>query len=150
MSKLSRRDLIKTTALGGFGAALSGMTGCSTAAGTRGRNVKLASGIALRGDLGQTRPRPAGQKPVHDLQTRPLQKVRTCYIGLNRGLTHVQAALKLDFVEVVAVCDLVQKRADRAAAACEKAAGKRPAIYGGTEDIWEKMLDRDDIDAVYI
>jgi hypothetical protein len=150
MSKFSRRDLIKTTALGGLGAALSGMTGCSTATGARGSNVQLASGIALRGDLGQTRPRPVGQKPVHDLQTRPLQKVRVCYIGLNRGLTHVQAALKLDFVEVVAVCDLVQKRADRAAAACEKATGTRPAIYGGTEDIWEKMLDRDDIDVVYI
>jgi len=45
---------------------------------------------------------------------------------------------------------LRRRRAKHAADECEKKSGKRPAVYSGTENIWEKMLDRDDIDAVYI
>jgi len=50
----------------------------------------------------------------------------------------------------VAVCDLVKERAVHAAEVCEKNRGQRPAVYGGTENIWEQMVERDDIDAVYI
>ena len=37
-----------------------------------------------------------------------------------------------------------------AAEACVKQRGRRPAVYSGAEDIWEKMVERDDIDVVYI
>ncbi len=112
--------------------------------------VKLPSGIVIKGDISVTRPRPHGQKPVHDLTTQPLEKVRVAVIGLNRGMTHVSAALKIDCAEVVAVCDLRDDRAQRAANKCEQAGAKAPAIYSGTEHIWEKMVQRDDIDAVYV
>jgi hypothetical protein len=56
----------------------------------------------------------------------------------------------LDFVEVVAVCDIVDERAKGAAEAVEKKTGKRPAVYSGNENVWEQMVARDDLDAVYI
>src|SRR6185369_15236333 len=58
--------------------------------------------------------------------------------------------LGIEFADVVAVCDLRKDRAEHAADAVEKKRGRRPAVYGGTEDIWEQMMERDDIDAVYI
>jgi hypothetical protein len=109
-----------------------------------------AGGIVLPAGLGATRPRPAGQKPVHDLTTRPLQKVRVAHIGLSRGMTHVNDSAGIEFAEVVAVCDIRADRAKNAADSVEKKTGKRPEIYAGDENIWEKMVERDDLDVVYV
>ncbi|OYV04700.1 MAG: hypothetical protein CFE26_15475 [Verrucomicrobiales bacterium VVV1] len=79
-----------------------------------------------------------------------MEKIRVAHIGLSRGMTHVNDCLNLEFVEVVAVCDLRAERANNAADRCQKVSGKRPEVYGGTEDIWEKMVAREDIDVVYI
>lgn len=138
----TRRDLLKTTALGG----LAGLFGGTSNAG----GVTLPSGTDIRPDIGKTRPRPSGQKPVHDLTTKPLEKVRVAHIGLSRGMTHVNDSLNIEFAEVVAVCDLRDDRAKNAADHCEKVRGKRPEVYSGTEHIWEKMIARDDIDVVYV
>lgn len=142
----SRRDLLKTTALGGFATSIAGLFGTSTQAGA----VTLPSGVTIRPDIVRPRPRPAGQKPVHQLTTKPLEKVRVAHIGLSRGMTHVNDCLNIEFVEVVAVCDLREDRAKNAADRCEKVRGKRPEVYGGSENIWEKLVARDDIDVVYI
>lgn len=139
----SRRDFLKQSALAGVAASLTG----------------LASGCASPGPDGNSNtsahnddypPRPAGQKPVHDLTTKPRERIRVAHIGLHRGMTHVHNCLKLDYVDVVAVCDLIDDRAQAAAKACTDAGRPRPAIYSGTEHIWEKMVDRNDLDAVYI
>ena len=147
----TRRELLKTAALAGLGVSLSGLFGGKAAAAEGGdASVPLPIGIVPGPEIGRTRPRPDGQKPVHDLTTKPMEKVRVAHIGLSRGMAHVQDSTKLDFVEVVAVCDLREDRAKRAADLVEKAKGKRPEIYTGTDSIWEKMVDRDDIDVVYI
>jgi hypothetical protein len=143
----SRRDLLKTTALGGLAGSFAGFFNASAAPGGV---VTLPTGITIRPEIVQTRPRPDGHKPVHDLATKPLDKVRVAHIGLSRGMTHLEDSLKLDFVEVVAVCDLRENRAQDAAGRCGKARGKRPDVYGGSEHIWEEMVARDDIDVVYI
>lgn len=142
-SNLSRRNFIKSSALAGLGASLASVS-------ANAQPTTLAAASIPPADISETRPRPAGQKSVQDLTTRPLERVRVSVIGLNRGLTHVHSCLGIEFAEVVAVCDLREDRAKTAADDCEKKYGKRPAVYSGTENIWEKMLDRDDIDAVYI
>ena len=148
ISNSSRREFLKASALAGVGATLAG---CSTPneAHVKGA-VTLPTGIVIQPDIGRTRPRHAGQKPVHDLTTTPQEKIRVAVIGLNRGLTHVESCAGLDFAEVVAVCDIREDRSKRAADAYEKKRGKRPAIYQGTEHIWEQMVAREDIDVVYI
>src|SRR5580658_4802557 len=147
----SRRDFLKASALAGLGASAASLSTTNAAARDISTEpVTLPSGIVIKGDIGVTRPRPNGQKPVHDLATQPLEKVRVGVIGLNRGMAHVDACLKIEFCEVVAVCDLRDDRAQHAAKECVKAGAKSPAIYSGTEHIWEKMVQRDDIDAVYV
>ena len=65
-------------------------------------------------------------------------------------MTHVKECLNVEFAEIVAVCDLRTDRATQAAELCEKKTGRRPVVYSGTEQVWEQMVDRDDIDIVYI
>jgi len=146
----TRRDILKTTALGGLASSLTGLLGGSSSAAIASGPVTLSSGLTIRPDIVNPRPRPAGQKPVHTLTTKPLEKVRVALIGLSRGMTHLSDSLNLEFVEVVAVCDLRAEHANNAADMCGKASGKRPKVYGGTETIWEQMVARDDIDVVYI
>jgi predicted dehydrogenase len=140
----SRRDFLKKSVLTGASVSLAAMSG--SCAGQS--QVPLAPAPGAGADL--VPPRPSGQKPVHDLTTRPLDRVRVAFIGLSRGMTHVGNSLKLDFVDVVAVCDLRDDRAQKAAKMCSDRRGQHPQIYSGTEHIWEKMVDRDDIDVVYI
>jgi hypothetical protein len=88
--------------------------------------------------------------PVNTLPTLPRDNVLGWVIGLHRGLTHVSTCSGIEFAEVVAVCDIVDDRAKAAADLCEKKTGKRPVIYSGDEHVWEQIVARDDIDAVYI
>lgn len=131
----SRRRFLKTSALASLGASLGGLSVSTTTAASQ----SIKSSV-----------RPAGQKPVHGLRTPPRDRVRVGVIGLHRGLTHVQNCAKIDFAEVVAVCDIREEAALEAAARCEKFGRGRPEIYSGSEHIWEKLADRDDIDIVYI
>ncbi|NBR41700.1 MAG: twin-arginine translocation signal domain-containing protein [Verrucomicrobia bacterium] len=139
----SRRDFLKFSALAGLG----GTHLVSTAE----AKPDPAQLTHLTTDtIGKMRPRPAGNKPVWELTTRPVGKVRIGVIGLNRGSTHVKSGSLLPFVEVVAVCDILDDRAQAQAEIVFKHTGKRPAIYSGDENVWEKMVDRDDIDVVYV
>jgi len=147
-SNASRRDFLKASMLAGLGASLAQVAGgCASGQPTM---AAAANGGALSSNYNGTRPRPAGQKPVHDLTTPPLQRVRVAVIGLHRGMTHVSNCLGIEFADVVAVCDIVDARAKAAADLCEKRSGKRPVIYSGNEHIWEQLVARDDVDAVYI
>ena len=140
----NRRDFLKLSALAQLGLGLSAVS--SAEAKPDPRDLKLLDSR----DISMTRPRPAGNKPVWDLTTKPVEKVRCAVIGLSRGFTHVDSAANIPFAEVVAVCDIVEARAKGAAEAVKKNTGKEPAIYFGDENVWEKMLERDDIDVVYI
>jgi hypothetical protein len=139
-SNLSRRDFLKTSALTGAGLSLGAAAPLSAA----------SSASAALPDLGRVPPRPAGNKPVAGLTTNPLERVRIGVIGLHRGLTHVRAGLGIDFVDVVAVCDVRADRAKTAADLCVKLGRKQPAVYTGSENVWEQLVARDDIDVVYI
>ncbi|HEX3135915.1 MAG TPA: Gfo/Idh/MocA family oxidoreductase [Planctomycetota bacterium] len=87
---------------------------------------------------------------MHNLTTKPQKKVRVAYIGLNRDATHVMNDAKINFAEIIAVCDLRFDRAESMADCVAKEGRPRPTVYSGTEEIWEKMVERDDIDVVYI
>ncbi|HAZ65875.1 MAG TPA: acetylgalactosaminidase, partial [Opitutae bacterium] len=142
----SRREFLRLAALAGFGFGIGNGLTASAVAAPDPRSLSF-SGIT---DIGKARPRPAGAKPVWELTTKPMEKVRVAFIGLSRGMAHVNAVVNLPFVETIALCDLRQERANNAAKFVEKKTGKMPLIFAGDEDIWEKMIARDDIDVVYI
>jgi hypothetical protein len=145
----SRRDFLKSSALAGAAASLAGVAGgCATA---RPGSVSLSSGRVIRQDIGVTWARPAGQKSVHNLMTPPLERIRIGFIGCGgRGSGLLHDIDGIEFADVVAVCDLRQERADAAADRIEKSKGRRPAVFGGTEHIWEKLVQIEGMDVVYI
>ncbi|MFM9167498.1 MAG: hypothetical protein ACKOQ9_04135, partial [Verrucomicrobiota bacterium] len=94
--------------------------------------------------------RPAGSRPVWDLTTEPVEKIRVGIIGLNRGRAHVNSCVALPWVEVKALCDIKEDVTRAQAEVVRKKTGKSPDLYTGSEDVWEKMVARDDIDVVYV
>ena len=89
--KLNRRQFVKL-GTAGLGAALSTMN-LSVCAGTRGR-----TSVA----------------PEHPFVTKPMNKVRVGFVGVGgMGTAHVRNYLKIDKVELKAVCDIVPEKVER-------------------------------------
>ncbi len=79
-----------------------------------------------------------------------LSSVRVGVIGLgNRGPAHVRTMSRLEGVEVRALCDL---RPERVEAAKKQLArpGHDPVPYAGSEDEWQKLCQRKDLDLVIL
>lgn len=94
--------------------------------------------------------RPAGQKDVINLTTPKIQTVRVGFVGLGmRGPGAVERWTHIPGVQIVALCDYVEARAE----ACQKYlknAGLAPAaIYSGAEG-YKELCKRNDIDLVYV
>lgn len=140
----NRRQFLKLSALAGLGAGLQAVPSAE------GKPDPALFPHRRADEMGMLRPRPAGNKPVWALQTKPLEKVRVAVIGLNRGRAHVNSAAATPFAEVVAVCDILDDRAQAQAAVVFQKTGKKPVVYSGDENVWEKMVARDDIDVVYV
>jgi len=80
----------------------------------------------------------------------PIETVRIGIIGLgNRGPSHMQNMAHIEGVEIKALCDLVPERAHRAKKPLENTR-HAPEILTGSEDIWKKLCQRDDIDLVIV
>ncbi len=80
----------------------------------------------------------------------PLEVVRIGYVGVGgRGSTHIRNLLRLEGVEITAVCDIIEDRVHRIQDWVEKEGRPRPAGYYRGETDFVRMCDRDDIDLVY-
>lgn len=98
----------------------------------------------------ETPARPEGQQHVVGLKTPKLKTVRVAFVGLGmRGPGAVARFTHIPGIEVVALCDYEEKRAEK----CQKylrEAGLAPAaIYYGAKG-YEELCKRDDIDLVYV
>ncbi|MEU4079385.1 glycosyl hydrolase [Streptomyces venezuelae] len=77
--------------------------------------------------------------------------VRVGLIGLgNRGASMIGLYLALPWVRVVAVCDPVREKAERAAAKVVAAGQPAPAVYTHGEDDYENLCARSDVDFVHV
>lgn len=77
--------------------------------------------------------------------------VRVGLVGLgNRGGSMIDLYLAIPGVQVVAVCDPVKEKAQRAAAKVTAAGQPAPAVYTNGEDDYENLCKRGDIDFVYV
>ena len=117
----------------------------------------LASGTALsREDMQQRlaglQNPPSSKAPsVMGLRTAPIEQVRMGFIGLgNRGPGHVHRAHFLyPRAKVVALCDIRKNRAEEVQEWLTDK-GHQAEVYGGSEEAWKTMVQRDDIDLVLI
>jgi predicted dehydrogenase len=99
----------------------------------------------------ETPARPEGQKDVLGLVTPKMDTVRVGFIGLGmRGPGAVSRFTHIPGVKINALCDLHMDRAERAQKILTDAGLPEATLYGGSEDAWKELCERDDIDLVYI
>jgi len=127
---LDRRQLLRYGAVTSLGAALGALSGC-VAPGRREQALAPVQSLLLA--------------------TPPLPLVRVGVIGVGgMGTHHVSTLLKLDGVEVKAICDINEGHAARAAKLVTGVGQSAPAIYTRGERDFERLCAEEDLDLVYI
>ncbi|MFR9523773.1 MAG: Gfo/Idh/MocA family oxidoreductase [Rikenellaceae bacterium] len=95
--------------------------------------------------------RPAGATDLVNFATPKMDVVRVGFIGLGmRGPGAVQRFTHIPGVEIKALCDLHMERAEKAQGILTKAGLPEATLYGGSEEAWKELCERDDIDLIYI
>lgn len=139
MSDLTRRDLLK-------GAAVAG------AAALTGGSLSPAIAGETTADPGTDRV-PDGLAPRATMHRVPFERRDIARIGIVgtglRGRSVLSELLAVEGVRVVAICDVVSEKLDRAAKMITDAGQPAAARYGPAERAFEQMVARDDIDFVY-
>ena len=80
---------------------------------------------------------------------RPLETVRIGFVGIgSRGRHLVQLLLKLEGVQIPAVCDIVEDRVTWAQTAITQAGHPKPAGYHRGETDFERLCDEQELDLV--
>lgn len=94
--------------------------------------------------------RPASAKYMGDFAAPKLDKVKVALIGVGaRGSGHAAQLANIDGVEIVAICDVVEARANKSIKRVSEK-GHTPKAYFGDENAWRKMLEETKPDAVFI
>lgn len=94
--------------------------------------------------------REKGQESMLQFAADPIPVVRIGFIGLGmRGPDAVNRMTYIDGVEVVALCDLLPERIEKAQKILADKQLHPAATYSGEEG-WKELCQRDDIDLVYI
>lgn len=137
--------LVKTLAVA-FAALLS--------FGTPAQAQSLSPGLQWQWDKGtivvKSPERPAGQQDVINLTAPKLKTVRVAFVGLGmRGPGAVVRFTHIPGVEIVALCDYEEKRAEALQKELRKAGLKPAAVYSG-ENGYKELCQRPDIDLVYV
>lgn len=94
--------------------------------------------------------RPAGQQSALGLTVPKVHNVRVAFVGLGmRGHEAVARWTYIPGIEIVALCDYEQKRAERCQEYLKKADLPPASIYYGAEG-YKELCKRPDIDLVYV
>ena len=126
----TRRDFLRTGAVAGVGAAL-GRFGFPVLPAER-------SAAQARGLLGGTA-----------LAAAPMEVVRMGIVGVGgQGTSHVDILLNVPGVEIVAICDINEAHAQRAAQLCVTAGRKRPTLYTRGPRDFERLCAEETLDLV--
>ncbi|MCF7921856.1 MAG: Gfo/Idh/MocA family oxidoreductase [Candidatus Marinimicrobia bacterium] len=123
-SGLSRRDFIRLGSAVGIGTALAGAALSSCA-----KEITTQPGAAKVG---------------------PIDNVRLGIVGVgNMGSAHFQNFLRIEGVEIVAVCDLVEDKVKRMQEWATKAGKPAPKGYYQGETDFKRMCAEEDLDLVF-
>lgn len=79
----------------------------------------------------------------------PMETVRLGFVGVGgRGTGLLGEFLRCPGVEITAVCDVRQDRADRAKDLVTRTGRREPEVFAGSDEAYRKLNDRDDVDFV--
>lgn len=124
----NRRDFLKAGTLAGIGAAFAAgsFSGCATS------NPRLAS------------------PPVHPLFVSPIDLVRVGFVGVgHQGSSHLENFLKIEGVEIKAICDIVPAKVERMQKLVIEAGKPEPTGYFRGKQDFERMCQEEDLDLVF-
>src|SRR3954447_9417678 len=115
--------------------------------------LRLGTGLGAAGALSSGAGPAAGKSSEGEPASggaKPIETVRVGFVGVGvKGAEHVANLLRLDGVELNAVCD-IREEACAAARRQAKALGKRePTAYTRGERDFERMCESEDLDLVY-
>lgn len=142
----SRRSVLWTTAgVAGAGLGLSALTG-----GTASAAAAVTPEAAGAAEAATAVPARQG-RTMADVPFDRRSTVRVGIVGLgNRGDSMIDLFLAVPGVRVVAVCDPVRDKTEKAAAKVIAAGQPAPAVYAKGEDDYVNLCRRGDIDFVYV
>src|SRR5882672_10946056 len=139
MTEMSRRDLLKAAALAGAGLAAGGEFSSAIA-----ENITAAS----HPDLAP--PAPSGRATMRAVPFARHDVVRIGIVGTGlRGRSVLNEWLGVDGVQIVALCDVVPDKAQRAVKMVTDKGHAAPAVYTSGDHAFEQLVARDDLDLVY-
>ncbi len=122
---LNRRDLLKLGAMGAGGLAIHSMA------------APIARAVS-------------GHATMMDFAAPPLDRVRIGFVGVGlMGTAHVENFLKIEGVDVVAVCDIVGEKVVRAQKMVVEAGQPLPEGFSRGPEDFERLCDRADLDLVF-
>ena len=129
--KLNRRDFLRIGVAAGLGSAL----GKAVPGGS------CAASPPCAGSSGDT---------LLEFKVSPIDPVRIGFVGVGgMGSAHVQNFLKIEGVEIKAVCDIVEEKVARIQSWCEQAGRPRPEGYSRGDWDFKRLCERDDLDLVF-
>ncbi len=129
---LSRRQLLQVAAGAAAGAGVTGRAG------------------AAPGDP-EAPPRPSAGSSMIDVPFERHARVRFALIGCGgRGRSLLRNLLRVDGVDVKAVCDLVPEKAERAQGMVTKTGQPDPESYTKGENDFENLCRRGDLDLIFV
>jgi hypothetical protein len=124
---VDRRDFLKAASAASVAAALVGLGPAESAAQT-----------ARAGAVGP------------EFKVPPIDPVRIGYVGVGgMGSAHVRNLLKIEGVEIRAVCDIVEDKVARVQKWVVEAGQKPPEGYSRGPTDFKRLCERDDLDLVY-
>jgi predicted dehydrogenase len=136
--KFSRREMLRNAALSSIGLGLFGTSAVSAE-----KSERLLENL-IAGT-------PAKGKSMIGVPFEKHETVRVAIIGTGlRGRSTLGEFLHQENVQITALCDIVQEKADKARTIVEKAGQKTPAVIVKGDRGFEELVKRDDIDFVYI
>ncbi len=140
----NRREFLKSVGLAGVGVAGAGvLNGCASA---KSNNADS--------NLSEIRQQAASihtqQFNMHGYAAPKLDVVRIGFIGIGvRGAETVKLLSHIEGIEIKAICDLIAEKVEASKKDLQPL-GFHPDIYSGKEDSWKQLVDRADIDLIYI
>lgn len=127
---------------GFFALLLIAMMGCTSPTSTTKEYAPIETKVPTR---------PADQTDVIELTAPKIETVRVGFIGLGmRGPGAVKRFTQIPGTQVVALCDLSAENVERTQKILEKEGLPRAAEYSNGENAWKQLVERDDLDLIYI
>jgi predicted dehydrogenase len=131
-SRINRRDFLKIGAAAGLGAALA------------------KSGLAEEERHSRPGSSPAAGGRLIEFKVPPIDPVRIGFVGVGgMGSAHVRNFLRIEGVEIKAVCDIVEEKTARIQKWCEEAGRPRPEAYVRGDWDFKRLCERPDLDLVF-